>query len=334
MSTFKVCSIGCGSIAVGYHGPALARYAGIHPDIELAACCDIDAVKAEAFRQRFGYTHSYTDYRAMLDMERPDAVCLAVPPPFTCEIGCEIMQRGLPLLMEKPPGLSVNEVDRLISVADKMRVPNQVAFNRRYTPLIQRLKSFLVEHCPSGVQHLRYDFTRVGRTDTDFSTTAIHGIDTARFIAGSDYAHIHFHYQEFPDLGSTVANVFMDCVFASGITAHLEFCPVTGAVTERATVYALDHSFYLQLPIWSGYDAPGQLQHVHQGVVVSDETGPQVSGSDEDMILNGFYAENEAFLDAIRDGQHPAGDVRTARQSVEVAQYIRERRSEYTCKRA
>jgi hypothetical protein len=121
----------------------------------------------------------------------------------------------------------------------------------------------------------------------------------------------------------------MEGVFTSGTTVHLAFCPVSGAVTERATVYTLDHSFYLQLPIWNGLDAPGHLQHTHKGALISDEAGPQVSGSSEDFILNGFYAENEAFLDDVRAGRHPVGDVRTARQSVEIAQCIRERHSEY-----
>lgn len=329
MSRFKVCSIGCGGIAVGYHGPALKRYASIHPDIDLAACCDVDVSKAEHFRSRFGYNYAYTKYAAMLDEIRPNAVCLAVPPPLTCELGCDILRRGIPLLLEKPPGLTTLEVDRLIAAADSGHTPNQVAFNRRYTPLIVHLKALLAAHCPTGIQHLHYDFTRVGRTDADFSTTAIHGIDTACFIAGAPYAHIRFQYQEFPELGPTVANIFMEGIFTSGTTVHLAFCPVSGAVTERATACALDHSFYLQLPIWNGYDAPGHLQHIHKGALVSDDSGPQISGSNEDFILNGFYAENEAFLEDIRAGRHPVGDVRSARQSVEIAQCIRERRSEY-----
>ena len=329
MSIFKVCSIGCGGIAFGYHGPSLARYAASHPDVELTACCDVDPARAEGFSKRFGYAHHYTDYMTMLEAEQPHAVCLAVPPPLTCEIGCAILQRGLPLLLEKPPGLTTDEVDRLIMAAGKANTPNQVAFNRRYTPLVRHLKALLATHCPTGIQHLRYDFTRVGRTDADFSTTAIHGIDTACFIAGAPYAHIRFYYQEFPELGPTVANIFMQGSFTSGATFHLEFCPVSGAVTERATVYGLDHSFYLRLPIWNGYDAPGHLQHIHKGALVSDDSGPQISGSNEDFILNGFYAENEAFLEDIRAARHPVGDVRTTRQSVEVAQCIRERRGEY-----
>jgi predicted dehydrogenase len=327
MSHIKLCSIGCGGIAFGYHGPSLVRYAGLHPDVELAACCDVDATKAERFSAQFGYARHYTDYQAMLDAEHPDAVFLAVPPPYTSAVGCAILQRGFPLFLEKPPGLTTEEVDRLISAAGN--TPNQVAFNRRYTPLVRRLKALLNAACPAGIQHLRYDFTRVNRTDADFSTTAIHGIDTARCIAGADYAEITFRYQELPQFGPAVANVYLEGSFVSGATVHLEFCPVSGAVTERATIYAHEHSFYLHLPIWNGFDAPGRLQHVRNGVLTTDETGPQVSGSSEEIILNGFYAENESFLEDLRAGRHPAGDLTTGRQSVAIAQCIRERRSIY-----
>jgi predicted dehydrogenase len=329
MDNLKLCSIGCGGIAVGYHGPALRRYVSTHSGVELAACCDVDVSKAEDFCRLYNYSYAYTKYTTMLDEVHPNAICLAVPPPVTCKLGCDILQRGIPLLLEKPPGLTTLEVDRLIAAADSNHTPNQVAFNRRYTPLMRRLKELLASFCPAGFQHLRYDFTRVSRTDPDFSTTAIHGIDTARFIADADYAHVQFRYQEFPELGPTVANIFMDGSFTSGATFHLAFCPVSGSVTERASVYALDHSFYLQLPIWNGFDAPGRLQHIYKGNLLSEETGPQLSGSSEDFILNGFYAENAEFLDAIRAGQRPTGDVRSARQSVEIAQCIRERRAEY-----
>jgi predicted dehydrogenase len=192
------------------------------------------------------------------------------------------------------------------------------------------LQQLITQTCCGGIQSIQYDFTRVGRTDDDFSTTAIHGIDTTRFLAGSDYATVHYHYQTLPHSGRNVANVFMDCTFVSGARAQLSFYPVAGAVTERASIQALDHSFYLSLPIWNGFDAPGRLQHVFRGTLVSDQTGPEVTGSAEDYVLNGFYGESESFLDEIRTGGRPRNDLRSARQSVAVAEYMRERVVEHT----
>ena len=62
-------------------------------------------------------------------------------------------------------------------------MPHQVAFNRRYTPLVVELKRRLAG---ATIQHIDCQFYRVGRTGSDFTTTAIHGIDTVRFLAGCD----------------------------------------------------------------------------------------------------------------------------------------------------
>lgn len=327
---FKVCAIGCGNLANYCHGPSYARYAASHPDTELVACCDLDETKAIRFRERFGFSRHYTDLERMLRAESPDAVCLIVPVALTCELSCIILGMGYPLLTEKPPGRTTEEIDRMIHAADASGAAAQVAFNRRYTPLVRELKRLLSESvAPSQIQHVRYDLTRVGRTDADFSTTAIHGIDAARFLADSDYAGVRFHYQVLPELGPTIANIYMDCTFVSGATAHLSFCPLAGVVVERATLHAHDHTFYLSLPMWNALDTPGRLQHLEKGELKLKVSGLDISEGGEQFELNGFYGENACFFDDIRNGRRPAGDLRCARQSVEVAQCVRERRSEY-----
>jgi predicted dehydrogenase len=179
------------------------------------------------------------------------------------------------------------------------------------------------------VQHIAYEVTRVNRRDPDFSTTAIHGIDAVRTIAGADYAGVRFRYHEMPDVGPGVCNIFMDCVMDSRATAHLAFCPVAGSVVERATVHAQDHTWYLHLPT-TGLDGTGLLRHVQKGRIAKERTGPDVSGTEEEFVLEGFYGENAAFFDDIRAGRRPVDDLRSTRQSVEVAQCIRERRAEYS----
>jgi myo-inositol 2-dehydrogenase / D-chiro-inositol 1-dehydrogenase len=331
--TFKICTIGCGQLANSQHGPSYARYVRLHPDTELAACTDLDETRAADFAARFGFSRFYTDPIRMLEKERPQAVCLLVPPAVTAPLTCQVLMMGYPLLLEKPPGLTAQKTDEMIAAAQKSGTPNQVAFNRRYTPLVATLKDVLRQKvAPGELQHLQYDFYRIGRTDADFSTTAIHGIDTARFLAGSDYASIAFHYHEFPSLGPATANILMDCTFTSGMTGQLCFCPVSGAVIERATVHALDQLFFLNLPIWNAFDAPGSLVEVKNGEITRTTSGPDVSGGAEDFVLNGFYQENAQFFEDIRAGRRPAGDIVSGRQPVEIAQMIRERKTTYSLK--
>ncbi|MBE0698014.1 MAG: hypothetical protein IH586_13915, partial [Anaerolineaceae bacterium] len=136
----------------------------------------------------------------------------------------------------------------------------------------------------------------------------------------------HFQYHEMPSAGPHVANFFLECTFQCGTTAQLTFLPLSGLVIERAEVHAAGTSFFLKTPIWNGYDYPGSLIQIQHGQVIEEISGIEAAGGSEEFILNGFYQEDAAFFDDIRAGRKPAGDIRSGRQAVLIAQAIRERR--------
>jgi myo-inositol 2-dehydrogenase / D-chiro-inositol 1-dehydrogenase len=325
----KFCQIGCGRHALGYHGPSQAKYAASTPAFERAACCDPDAERAGAYRERFGFARAYTDLEAMLDREGPDAVALAVPPERSCELGCAVLGRGVPALLEKPPGLVAAEVDRLIAAAGRpggAAVPHLVAFNRRFVPLVRELDRRLRElGGPEAIDHVRYEMTRHGRDDPDFSTTAIHGVDLVRFLARADYDEVGFRYRAHPSRGPGVADLLLDARLASGATASLGFFPQGGAVLERVTVHAEGHTFLLRIPMWNGFDAPGRLEHLDAGALVESAAG----GDAAEFELGGFYGEYLAFFEALEAGRPPEPGLFATRQSVEVAEAMRGRAGAY-----
>jgi len=325
----KLCQIGCGEHARVAHGPSQARCVRERPGLVLAGCCDVDASRAESFRRQFGYARAFADVVTMLETERPDAVVVVVPVERTVAVAPLVLERGLPLLLEKPPGETVAEVDRLIAAAERRgrTIPHQVAFNRRFAPLVRELRRRIEEAGP--LQHLHYEMTRVERRDPDFSTTAVHGLDAVRYLAGCDYAEARFRYREMPELGPGVANIFVDAVLTSGATAHLAFCPVAGVLVERATAHAHGHSLFLHVPMWSGVDSPGRLWHYAHGELAADLDGEQVGDGTELFELGGFYRETVAFLDAVAAGRAPSPSLRESRQSVEIAERIRHRVVEY-----
>jgi predicted dehydrogenase len=311
------------------HGPAQARSAAERSDLVLAACCDLDAARGESFRGQFGFARSYRDAEAMLEAERPDAVVVVVPVERTVDVGVMVLERGIPLLLEKPPGTRVADVDRLSAAAERAgrAVPHQVAFNRRYAPLIRELRRRIEAAGP--VQHLHYEMIRVERRDADFSTTAIHGLDAVRFLAGCDYAEARFRYRELPELGPGVADILVDAVMASGATAHLAFCPVAGVLVERAAVHSHGQTLFLHVPMWSGVDSPGRLWHFVGGALRDDVSGERVGDGTALFESGGFYGETVAFLDDLKAGRAPSPSLREARQSVQIAEHVRERRGEF-----
>jgi predicted dehydrogenase len=325
--SFKIAVIGCGWISSACHAPAYVEYARSHSQARLAACCDTDINRAEKLAATFGFEKVYSDYKTMLQTERPDAVCLNVNERFICEIGCQILQAGYSLLTEKPPGLTVEEIDRMIAAARSSGALQQVAFNRRYNPLIKELKRSLEN---LDVQHFQVEFTRVKRSNEDFSTTAIHAIDLVRFLAGRDYNFIRFGYRPMPDLGPNTANFSLACELAGGQTAHLNFFPACGEALERYTVYATDN--LLSASISMGPDVPGRFHHSQKGQILREVDAAELSQRQESYFLGGFYAEDATFFDAVQNGGQPSPSLSECRQSIEIMQCLRQRAVEYRLK--
>ena len=327
---FKICAIGCGRHATWVHGPSFAKYAALNPDVELAACCDTDPEKAGLYSEKFGFKHYYTDLDKLLECEKPDAVSLVVPLEVTAQLAERILEKGYPLIMEKPPGRSGEEVRRLIKAADKNNVRNRVAFNRRYSPLIRDLKGRLEKNFkPGDIQSISYNMIRIGRRDGDFWTTAIHAVDAVRYIAGIDYKHVRFRYREFPGIGDGVACIYMDCIFPTGTVAQININPISGADTESTAVYLNNHIYLLELPLWNDSDLSGSLTHMENGRVVTEEGEKAVFDGSEIFETGGFYYENASFFDALRSGKFPEGHLKSSLQSVEVAYCIQNRIREY-----
>ena len=327
--SFRICTIGCGGMAQAGHGPSYQKYVAEHAGVELAACCDINAERAEEFRQRFGFAKSYTDFREMLRAEKPDAVCLLVNVEYLCPLSIEIFELGIPLLLEKPPGLDVAETTRMAEAAARRGVPHAVAFNRRSTPIINIMRDEVAAIEASGLktQRYHYELLRYKRPDPDFSTTAIHGIDALRHIARADYKTIHFFYQELPELGAGVCNISMECTLTSGAAASLLFAPVNGKLSETGRALAYNHCVEVSMPTPEPSDS--LMRHYDCKKIVREVCGETLPGGGESYITSGFYGENCSFFDDIQAGRTPVNLLPTALQSVAVAECLRKRAATY-----
>ena len=326
----KICVIGCGWAADAMHGPAYLKYKAENPGILFAGCCDTDVARAEAFREKFGFERSYTDSHAMIFEQKPDAVSLLTPPEYTAQLAAPILEAGIPLLLEKPPGMTLNDVLRLAEIARRKNTPHKVAFNRRHAPLIRKLKE-LLEDEPEPIRNLRYSMLRVSRLDADFSTTAIHAIDTARFLAGADYEDVRFAYAGYPGLEKNVVDMRMECAMANGSHVTVDICPAVGVNAEGAEINIRNKTFFLDF-ISNAINPDGRLTVFKDGQVVFDMTG-SADGS-ERFEREGFYWENKTFFDDVSAGRVPSCDLSSAVQSVMLAECIRNRADNNKANRA
>ncbi len=104
--------VGTGGIA-DIHAGDIARLDG---RAEIVAAVDTDPERLSAFTAKWSVPRSYADIATMLDEERPDVVDLCTPPALHAVQARACMERGLTVLCEKPPTLSLAELDELTTL--------------------------------------------------------------------------------------------------------------------------------------------------------------------------------------------------------------------------
>ncbi|UQS90070.1 Gfo/Idh/MocA family oxidoreductase [Pseudomonas chlororaphis subsp. piscium] len=80
----------------------------------------------------------YSDYRQMLEQARPDAVIVANPNNLHVSTALDCLAAGVPVLLEKPVGVHLDEVRELVAAVKSSGVPVLVGHHRRHNPLIVR----------------------------------------------------------------------------------------------------------------------------------------------------------------------------------------------------
>src|SRR5262245_13654382 len=95
-------------IGVGHLGKEHSRVLAGLPDVELVGVVDVNADQARAVAQRLG-TEAFSDYRPLLD--QVDAACIAVPTTYHFDVAAAFLRHGIPLLVEKPLAVNLQEAD-------------------------------------------------------------------------------------------------------------------------------------------------------------------------------------------------------------------------------
>ena len=122
-----------GVVGVGHVGRHHARILAELPDVKLVAVADIDAARAAAVAAASGC-------RAEGDADAlpagVDAVTVAVPTEAHLRVALPFLERGIPVLVEKPIAASVTEADALIAAASAAGTILAVGHTERYNPAV------------------------------------------------------------------------------------------------------------------------------------------------------------------------------------------------------
>lgn len=124
------------------------------PQGVVIAVSDPDEKIAADFAERLQCS-CYTDWRELLEREKPDFVFAFAPHVQMKEMALELVARKMPFAMEKPMGMSAQEAREVAGVAKKADVFCAIPFVWRYSDTVNRLKESLLS---GKILHMSYKF--------------------------------------------------------------------------------------------------------------------------------------------------------------------------------
>src|SRR5437899_424018 len=298
--------IGCGEHSEIGHAIPLARYAGMHPEtIVLAAACDLRPERAEMFCHKYGFGRPYQQSDDMLAKEHLDVCIAVVPVEHISGIGIKLLEANMPCVVEKPLGATIAEVRRLLEAAKATGTINMGSVNRRFMPLLNRGMEWA--KAAGTLRYVHCAMLRHARTEPDFLRfTAIHAVDTIRFIAGE------VRTSEILTLTPAPPHWYaIDLQFENGVQGRIDVLPTAGLVEE--TYELIGDGF--RAVITSPFGPQRSLRCYRENqLVLEDMAGKETP---EDVTL-GFYGETTALIEALSHGKRPNPSIEDVFPSVEL----------------
>ncbi|MEM9062539.1 MAG: Gfo/Idh/MocA family oxidoreductase [Pseudomonadota bacterium] len=236
-----------GLIGAGMMGQEHIRNIALLEDAAVTAVADPDTGMREASRALAGPDcNAFADHREMIDTGDVDALIIAAPNHTHHGIMLDVLPTGLPVLCEKPLGISAAECREIEAAATASGSEVWVAMEYRYMPPVERLLTEIrvgTAGTPRmlSIREHRFPFLpKVGdwnRFNDNTGGTLVekccHFFDLMRLILRSDpvrvYASggmdVNFLDESYggrqPDI---LDNAFVIVDFASGARAMLDLC--------------------------------------------------------------------------------------------------------------
>ena len=298
-----------GLAGLGSMGRNHLRHLSSRPDCALAAVADPDSTTLAAATTQTGAA-GWADPLAMIHEAALDAVVIAAPTTAHSPLAAAAIERGLPVLVEKPLAATVEEGLALVTTARLRGIPLQVGHVERFNPAVLELGRRLADRWVGDI----YSITsrRAGPYPArirDVGVTidlATHDADILCWIAGERPSRVY------AELARRVNEAHEDLLFgllhfASGATGMLDVNWLTPSkrrqlsVVGEAGMFELDYLTQRLAFTRSNLLSPTAI-HGYATTFEGDVAVIPVVGHEP------LAAELDAFLAVARDGGRPAVD--------------------------
>jgi predicted dehydrogenase len=298
MKKVNIALIGAGGMANGVHYPSLREC----EDVNLVGLCDVIPSKLQATAERFEIENTFTDYKRMLEKTSPDAVYILMPPQHLFPLVIHCLSQQHHVFIEKPPGVTLHQTKEMARAAEKNDCKSMVGFNRRFIPLLQKVKTIVekqgpILQCMSTFHKNTPDARYYDGVIDVLTCDAIHAVDALRWLGGGEVKAVASDINSFYSERENSFNALVK--FSSGASGYLCTNWAVGGRIHTFEMHAREISTYIN-------PDPGGRAILHTPNGNPTEITPEeAAGSDATHRAYGFYGESRHFVDCIQQNQQP-----------------------------
>ncbi|QGU31677.1 Gfo/Idh/MocA family protein [Thermochromatium tepidum] len=299
-------------IGVGYLGRFHALIYSRLPEVELVGVVDSDAERAVSVAAEVGCA-AHVNSDALLD--RVDAVSVVVPTTAHLTAAAPFLERGIPVLLEKPIAATRAEGVEIVRLAQRHGAILQIGHVERFNAGVMALASRI--HDPRYIEAQRMGGFVERATDVDVvSDLMIHDLDIILSLVESEIRHISAVGASILTEHVDIANARLE--FDNGAVANVVASRVSDQTTRRIRVFQSGR--YLSL------DFVKQTLDLAEPRSVSGSTRPEIVRARLQIDpIKPLDLELAEFVRVVREGGRPLVDGQTGLRALEVALEVRDR---------
>lgn len=175
--------VGAGGVAQSKYLPAITRLRTLWEPVEVVAVADPDALQGRKVEAVYG-ARWYHDHTDLIRGEQLDGVLVTAPDDYHAAITRDLLEAGVPALVEKPFATSLADAYALWDLARQRDVLLMAVANLRFSPPHRRARGFI------DTGKLKSPQVFVGKINMGYNyvnlleDTTVHLFDLARYYMG------------------------------------------------------------------------------------------------------------------------------------------------------
>ena len=317
-------------IGVGHLGTIHARIYSEYPGAELVGVVDHDLGRAQALAAELGCeaARDVTELSSEID-----CASVVVPTSFHAAVAVPLLERGVPLLVEKPLAAHLKEADEILAAAERGGAALAVGHVERFQPGVRHL---LKEgRRPRFIEcHRLAPFNPRGTDVGVVHDLMIHDLDLVLEFVGSELASVDAVGGEILTAREDVASVRL--VFENGARANVTASRASLSPMRRFRMFSsggyasLDFTKNYGLMVSKGPQWDARREEVgNLNMADTAERDALIGGGVleiEELDLSGeerpLQAELASFVECVREGREPEVTGADGRRALALAERI------------